>query len=84
MKNLENEPLHPGEEIKKIIKEKDIKQVDLALQTGINNSMLNGILKCKRSLTAKTAVTISRVLDIDPVDLMDIQTRYDIYKVENS
>lgn len=84
MNNLINKPIHPGISLSEVIKEKKLKQVDIALSTGINNSMLNGILKCKRSLTVKTAVNISRVLGIDPVDLMDQQIRYDIYQLQNS
>ncbi|MBQ8423905.1 MAG: HigA family addiction module antidote protein [Coprobacter sp.] len=70
--------IHPGEMIKDEIEYRGITQKSLATQMGISPTLLNEILNCKRSISAKYALLFEAALGIDAEVWIRQQARYDI------
>lgn len=70
------EATHVGEVIKDKLTARDMKQSELSELTGIQKSILNDVIKGKRSLTSEMALLIENVLGISAKHLMNIQSQY--------
>ena len=74
------EATHPGILISDEIKERNIKQKELAIEIGVLPTFLNEIIKGKRAVTADFAILLEKALEI-PADLwMKFQSQYEIDK----
>lgn len=67
-----------GEILSEELKARGIKQRDFAVQTGVNVSVLNEILKGKRSVNPEYAIAFEKVLGIPASDWLALQTEYDL------
>lgn len=76
-----NHATHPGDILKEEIECRGLSQRALAKEMGVNYSVLNEILNCKRPLTAEYAMLLAEVLQINAEPLLTLQTRYDMYNV---
>jgi len=59
-----------------------ITQVAAANATGIPQSRLSEILAGRRGITADTAARLGRYFDVDPRNWLNLQTTYDLQRVE--
>lgn len=72
------EATHVGEVIKDELSARNMKQSELSELTGIQKSILNDVIKGKRSLTPEMALLLENALDISSTFLMSIQTQYEL------
>ena len=72
------EATHVGEVIKDELAARNMKQSELAKLTGIQKSILNDVIKGKRSLTPEMALLLENALGISATFLMNIQTQYEL------
>ena len=72
------EATHVGEVIKDELAARNMKQSELAELTGIQKSILNDVIKGKRSLTPEMALLLENALGISATFLMNIQTQYEL------
>jgi antitoxin HigA-1 len=70
--------LHPGLFVNHIIKQKGIKQKDLAMELGIKPQALNAVIKAKRPMPLEMALLIEKRLGWDEGFLGQLQLFYDI------
>ena len=59
-------PIHPGEHLAEILEELGISQYRLAKAIGVPPIRINDIVRCRRSITADTALRIGQGLGDDP------------------
>ena len=72
-------PIHPGEILmKEFLEPMDITQYRLAKDIGVVPRRINEIVHGKRSITADTALRLSRYFGTSETFWMNLQTRYDI------
>lgn len=69
---------HPGDVLKEEIECRGLSQRTLAKEIGVNYSVLNEILNCKRPLTAEYAMLLAEALQLNAEPLLNMQTRYDM------
>lgn len=69
--------IHPGSILKEELRERGIKQRELARQMGIQASHLSEIIRGKRPVTKSVADRLERVLGIPSIDWMRLQLAYD-------
>ncbi len=69
---------HVGEVIKDELSARNMKQNELSALTGIQKSILNDVIKGKRSLTPGMALLLENALGISATYLMNIQTQYEL------
>lgn len=69
--------VHPGEILSEELKERGIKQKELAERIGIQASHLNEIIKGKRSFTVAIAMALEKELDIPYDSWMRMQYGYE-------
>ncbi|MDR1880755.1 MAG: HigA family addiction module antidote protein [Tannerellaceae bacterium] len=75
--NIEpDEPTHPGEVLKEEIEYRGISQRKFAAQIGIQYTVLNEILNCKRPVNVQFAMLVEAALGIDAELWIKMQTRY--------
>ena len=72
------EATHVGEVIKDELSARNMKQSELSELTGIQKSILNDVIKGKRSLTPEMALLLENALGISATYLMNIQTQYEL------
>ena len=70
-------PLHPGEHLLEILEDLGISQYRLAKAMGVPPARVNGIVHCRRAVTADTALRLGQVLDMTPEFWMNLQRMYD-------
>ena len=68
---------HPGKILMYELVERGISQKDFALQTGMQRSHLNELIKGKRPMTQAIADKIESALGISAIALVNLQTKYD-------
>lgn len=73
--------IHPGELIRDEIEFRGIAQRELARRIEVSPTIINEILKGKRQLSTEMALLIGAALDIDAEPLIELQSRYNIYKI---
>ena len=77
MSRLKN--IHPGEILKEeFLEELNISAYRLAKDTGIPQTRVSQILKCKRRITADTALRLSRFFGNTPKFWLGLQDDYDL------
>ena len=69
--------VHPGEILNEELKERGIKQKDLAAKTGMLPSHLNELIKGKRSFTVEIAMALEKELGIPYDSWMRLQYGYE-------
>ena len=75
---------HPGEMIKDELRERKLTQKQLALETGIQPSVLSETINGKRPVSKNVALALEQALGI-PADIwMNMQTQYDLDTVRLS
>lgn len=70
--------VHVGEILKTELQARQIKQCELAKDTGIQTSTLSAIIHGKRNITAEQSIHIGRVLNIPEDFCYRVQTKYDL------
>ena len=72
-------PIHPGEILlEEFLKPMNISQYRLALDIGVPDRRINEIVHGKRSISADTALRLSRHFGMSERFWMNLQARYDI------
>ena len=69
-------PVHPGEILAEELKERRLTQKAFAAMIGMQPSHLNELLHGKTNFTISTADKIQKVLGIDSISWMNLQTQY--------
>ena len=72
------DPIHPGEHLAEILEELGISQYRLAKAIGAPPIRVNEIVRCKRAITADTALRIGRALGMTPEFWLNLQRMYDL------
>ena len=75
-------PYHPGELLRETLEELGVSQYRFAKITGISPAVLCGICKCKRSVSADSALRIARALGTDAQSWINMQAFYDLEVAE--
>jgi addiction module HigA family antidote len=72
-------PIHPGEILlEEFLKPMDISQYRLAKAISVSARRINEIVHGKRSITADTALRLSKFFSMSDRFWMNLQTRYDL------
>ena len=71
-------PIHPGEHLAEILEELGISQYRLAKTIGVPPIRINEIVRCRRSITADTALRIGQALGMTPEFWLNLQRMYDL------
>ena len=71
-------PIHPGEHLAEIIDELGITQYRLAKTIGVPQVRIHEIVRCRRSITADTALRIGQALGMTPDFWLNLQRMYDL------
>ena len=73
--------VHPGEILREELKERGIKQKELALMIGMQASHLNALINGKRNLNEDVAIRLERALGIPYTVWMDLHVAY-LYEIK--
>ncbi len=77
--NETHEPITPGEILRtEFLEPLGITQYRLAQATGLPQTRISQIVRGKRSITAETALRLSKALGVDDRFWINIQTDYDL------
>ncbi len=77
-------PVHPGEVLlEEFIKPMDLSQNRLAIDIGVDARRINEIVLGKRTVTADTALRLSRFFGNSPQFWMGLQAQYDLDVAED-
>jgi addiction module HigA family antidote len=77
-------PIHPGEVLlEEFIKPMSLSQNRLAIDIGVDARRINEIVLGKRSVTADTALRLSRFFGNSPQFWMGLQAQYDLDVAED-
>ena len=71
-------PVHPGEHLAEILGELGISQYRLAKAMRVPPIRINDIVRCRRSITADTALRIGKALGTTPEFWLNLQQMYDL------
>lgn len=72
------EPTHPGELIKDELESRNITQAKLAESIGVSPSMINEIIKGKRSVNTEMALLIEAAINLPADLLLNLQNDYNM------
>ena len=72
------EPIHPGEHLAEIMQEMGITQYRLAKTIGVPQIQIHNIVRCRRSITADTALRIGQALGMTPEFWLNLQRMYNL------
>lgn len=73
------QPIHPGEVLREeFINPMGMSQREFAEKIGVTHTRLNQVVNEKRSITADTALRLSKALGTTAEFWMNLQTRYDL------
>ena len=73
------EPPHPGELIRDELEARNISQAKLAEQIGVQPSLLNEIIKTKRSVNTEMALMLEAALGIPAHVWLGLQSDYNMH-----
>ena len=77
------DPLHPGEVLKHDFMEPlDLSSTALAKVLGVTPAQINEIVRCRRGITADTALRLARYFGTDAQSWMNLQDRYELLVAE--
>lgn len=72
-------PIHPGEVLREeFLEPMGMSQREFAVKIRVTHTRLNQIVNEKRSITADTALRLSKALGTTPEFWMNLQARYDL------
>ncbi|MBW2010506.1 MAG: HigA family addiction module antidote protein [Deltaproteobacteria bacterium] len=78
-------PTHPGEMLfEEFVKPLELTKAELARRLGVSYPRLNEIIKGRRSVTADTALRLSRVLGMSADFWLGLQQDWDLWHAMNS
>lgn len=75
--------MHPGELLRNEIKERGLKQTELAEKLGISQPFLNGLLKEKKKVSIELAIKLEEVLGIEAEQWVKLQRLFDKIETRN-
>jgi len=76
-------PVHPGRILRQeFLQPAAISQYRLAKATGLTQTLISGILRGRRGITAATALRLERALGISAQTWLNLQSLYDLEKAE--
>lgn len=78
------EPTHPGELIKDELESRELTQARLAESIGVSPSLLNEIIKGKRSVNTEMALLIEAALDLPAELLLNLQNDYNMQMAKSN
>ena len=79
MKKAKLAPVHPGEILmEEFLKPLGISQYRLAKDINVPARRINEIVQCKRSISADTALRLSRYFNLSERFWLNLQARYDL------
>ncbi len=85
MKTQKMPPIHPGKILlEEFLEPMGISQYRLARDISVPPCRINEIVHQKKSVTADTALRLGIVLDISPQFWMNLQSRYELEKAEDT
>ena len=73
-----SEPIHPGEHLAEFLEELGVTQYRLAKTIGVAQVRISDIVRCRRAITADTALRIGRALGTTPEFWLNLQRMYDL------
>ena len=77
------EPVHPGEILKHDFMEPlALSSTALARAIGVTPARINEIVRCRRGITAETALRLARYVNTDAQSWMNLQDRYELALLE--
>ena len=77
-------PVHPGETLREdFLKPLGLTANRLAMELIVPVTRVNDIVRCKRAITADTALRLSRYFGTTPQFWMNLQTNYDLELAED-
>lgn len=74
--------VHPGRLLRRELRARSLSANRLALELGVPSGRITDILNGRRSITADTAVRLGRFLGNGARFWLDLQSQYDIARVE--
>lgn len=80
--NSEMRPIHPGEILREEIAKMDFSANRLAGALKVPANRITGILNEQRSITADTAIRLSRFFGTTPEFWLNLQVSYDLNKTQ--
>ena len=76
-------PVHPGRILKRELKARNLTANQLALSLRVPSGRISQIINEKRGVSAETALRLSQYFDNSAQFWLNLQTRYDLAKVES-
>ena len=77
------DPVHPGEVLKHDFMEPfALSSTALARAIGVTPARINEIVRCRRGITAETALRLARYFGTDAQSWMNLQDRYELSVAE--
>ena len=77
------DPVHPGEVLKHDFMEPfALSSTALAQALGVTPARINEIVRCRRGITAETALRLARYFGTDAQSWMSLQDRYELAVAE--
>ena len=77
------DPVHPGEVLKRDFMEPlELSSTALAGALGVTPARINEIVRCRRGITADTALRLARYFGTDAQSWMNLQDRYELAVAE--
>lgn len=77
-------PIHPGEYLRELLDELGISAYALARHIGVSQMRISHILRGQRPLSAEIALLLERALGQSAQYWLNLQTRYDLDKAQDS
>ena len=74
--------IHPGETIGDILEERGISQAELATRTGVTPTYINNVIKGKKDISAKFALSLEYALGVSKSFWINLQANYDAELLE--
>ena len=75
---IRSEPIHPGEHLAEFLEELGVTQYRLAKTISVPQVRISDIVRCRRAITADTALRIGRALGTTPEFWLNLQRMYDL------
>lgn len=77
---MAREPIHPGEFLADELKEIEMTAAELSRQIGVPPNRISQIVRCKRDVTADTALRLGQFFGTGPELWLNLQKTYDLDK----
>lgn len=75
-------PIHPGEILKDELEEIGISAAELARQLRVPENRMSEVMRCRRNITADTALRLGKWFGSSAVFWMNLQKNYELQKAE--